>query len=156
MGEFDRHADETSVKSLVCAVPPPLLVGVLSPDECFSYLASSHIGRIAVSIAALPVILPVNYLAIDGAVWFRAPSEDPLLRASIGSVVAFEADGCDEVGSFGWSVLVRGIANEVTDPAKLETVKSSFVEGGQLVERADRYVVVPATMLTGERHLRAA
>ena len=102
------------------------------------------------------MILPVNYLAIDGAVWFRAPSDGTLLRASVGSVVAFEADGYDDTGSFGWSVLVRGVANEVSDPRKLETVKSRFVDAWPLVEHADRYIVLPATMITGQRYARLA
>jgi uncharacterized protein len=151
-----RANQEKTVPSAVEAVSRLVGAGALSPMECVAFLGSSQIGRIAVSIGALPVILPVNYLAIDGAVWFRAPSEGTLLRASIGSVVAFEVDGYDDIGSFGWSVLVRGVASEIGDPRKLEAVKSHFVEAWPLDDHADRYIVVPATMLTGQRYARVA
>ena len=131
-------------------------VSVLSPEECVAFLRSSQVGRIAVSIGALPVISPVNYLAVDGAVCFRAPLDGTLLRASVGSVVAFEADGYDEPGLFGWSVLVRGLADEVTGPCELEVVRSRFVDAWPLVGPTDRYVVVPASMLTGRRYTRVA
>jgi nitroimidazol reductase NimA-like FMN-containing flavoprotein (pyridoxamine 5'-phosphate oxidase superfamily) len=112
----------------------------------------SQVGRIAISVGALPVILPVNYLAFDGAVWFRAPSNGTHSRASVGSVVAFEADGYDDAGSFGWSVLVRGIADEVSDPHTLEEVRSRFVDAWPRGDDADRYIIVPTTMITGQRY----
>ncbi len=158
MGAFDppaaqpTRANRATTGSLVETLPGLVGVGALSPDECVTFLRSSQVGRIAVSIGALPVILPVNYLAFDDAVWFGAPADGPLLRASVGSVVAFEADGYDAIGGFGWSVLVRGVAVEVTEPGELEAVRSRFVDAGPLVEPFDRFVVVPATMLTGQRY----
>jgi hypothetical protein len=163
MGAFDSLAAPpsranhlTNVHSLV--EMPPRLAGdrALSPEECLAFLKSSQVGRIAVSIGALPVILPVNYLAFEGAVWFRAPSVGTLFAASVGSVIAFEADGYDDVGSFGWSVLVRGVADDVNDPTTLEEVRSRFVDAWPLGVDADRYIVIPATMLTGVRYDRVA
>jgi nitroimidazol reductase NimA-like FMN-containing flavoprotein (pyridoxamine 5'-phosphate oxidase superfamily) len=128
----------------------------LSPEECAMLLGSGQVGRIAVSIGALPVILPVNYLAMDGSVWFRARSDGILLRAALGSVVAFEADGYEEVGAFGWSVLVRGVAEEIRDQRKLAVAKASFIDAWPRAEYADRFIVIPATMLSGQRYARLA
>jgi hypothetical protein len=142
----DREADGRS-----CRVASWGL-GVLSPEECALYLGSSQIGRIAVSIGALPAIFPVNYLAVTGAIWFRTSSDGTLLRASLGSVVAFEADGFDDIGAFGWSVLVRGVANEINDPRTLKAVKSCFIDAWPLIGASDRFIVIPATLLTGQRY----
>jgi nitroimidazol reductase NimA-like FMN-containing flavoprotein (pyridoxamine 5'-phosphate oxidase superfamily) len=37
----------------------------ISPDECWALLATASVGRIALSVRALPVILPVHYY-LDG------------------------------------------------------------------------------------------
>jgi uncharacterized protein len=126
----------------------------LSREECLAYLPSARVGRLAISVEALPVIVPVNYLALFGSVWLRAAGESVLHRASVGSVVAFEVDGYDDVGSFGWSVLARGVAEEVDDPCELEMARERWVEAWPLGERADRFIVVPTTLLTGWRYPR--
>jgi nitroimidazol reductase NimA-like FMN-containing flavoprotein (pyridoxamine 5'-phosphate oxidase superfamily) len=135
-------------------VPAERSHSALSKEECATLLRSSHVGRIAVSIAALPVIMLVNYAVADGVVWFRAPSDGALLQATVGFVVAFEADGFDDVGSFDWSVLLRGVAAEVKDPREVEVVESRFVDAWPRADDADRYVIIPATMLSGERYAR--
>lgn len=85
----------------------------VGPDECLELLADHGVGRIAVTTDEGPVILPVNYDMVDGAVVFRtAPASVPALAA--GQEVAFEVDRIDEALSEGWSVLVRGDAAEVT------------------------------------------
>jgi nitroimidazol reductase NimA-like FMN-containing flavoprotein (pyridoxamine 5'-phosphate oxidase superfamily) len=33
----------------------------ISPEECWGLLATASVGRIALSVRALPVILPVHY-----------------------------------------------------------------------------------------------
>ncbi len=128
----------------------------LSRQECLAYLPAARVGHLAISVQALPVILPVNYLALDDSVWLRAAGEGVLHRASVGSVVAFEVDGFDDVGSFGWSVLVRGVAEEASDPRELEAARLRWGDAWPLGERADRYIVVPTTLLTGWRYVRFA
>ena len=81
-----------------------LIVGrTAAVDECIAFLRSSRIvGRIAVSIAALPVILPVNYLAFDDAVWVGAPGGRvaPSLSVS-GRLWHSKLDGFDAVRIVG-------------------------------------------------------
>lgn len=91
----------------------------LDPAECRSLLAAHGIGRLAVSTPEGPVIIPVNYTVVEGAVVYRtAPSTTP--APAPGANVAFEVDHIDEALSQGWSVLVNGLAEHVTDP---DTVK---------------------------------
>jgi nitroimidazol reductase NimA-like FMN-containing flavoprotein (pyridoxamine 5'-phosphate oxidase superfamily) len=86
---------------------------VLDEDECRSLLARATIGRVAVSMAAIPAVFPVNY-AVDGGDIFFLTGEGTKLGAAVrGAVVAFEADDVDTRRHRGWSVLAVGEAHEV-------------------------------------------
>ncbi|MGW7821612.1 IS5 family transposase [Streptomyces puniciscabiei] len=54
----------------------------------------------------------------DGAVLLRISTASELARAVDGAVVAFEADAADVDTHSGWSVVVSGRAELVTDPAE--------------------------------------
>ncbi|MFI8242267.1 helix-turn-helix domain-containing protein [Streptomyces sp. NPDC085866] len=87
----------------------------LRTGECRALLATHGVGRLAVPTAAGPVIVPVNYSVVDGAIVFRTErGATPAL--AMGCQVAFEVDRIDDAFSQGWSVLVRGPAHAVTDP----------------------------------------
>ncbi len=45
---------------------------------------------------------------------------------------------------------MRGVANEINDPRVLKAVKSCFVDAWPLVGASDRFIVIPATLLTGQ------
>lgn len=121
---------------------------VLTRDECLHLLEQVNVGRVAVTIGALPVILPVNFRLIGERVVFRTSPGTKLDAATAGAVVAFEVDQFDAVAHAGWSVLVTGIAAEVTDPddrARLEEVGiPRWVHG-----EGDRLVQVPVAMVSG-------
>ena len=73
------------------------------------------IGRIVFSAGSGPVALPVNFIFAGGAVIFR--TSDAMAEGIAGDV-AFEVDHIDEEMSEGWSVLVRGHARRIEDPAE--------------------------------------
>ena len=125
----------------------------LSVEDCLALLSGSTVGRLAVSVGALPAIFPVHYRTVDNAIWFRAASDGSLLRASNGSVVAFEVDGCDGSGPLEWSVLVQGIAEEVADPARLESVEAQWFAASPRRRGADRHLVLPITIISGSRYV---
>ncbi|MFJ8492951.1 helix-turn-helix domain-containing protein [Streptomyces sp. NPDC094038] len=87
----------------------------LDPAGCAALLGTHGVGRLGVATATGPVIVPVNYSVVDGAIVFRTALGATPARAA-GSRVAFEADRIDDAFSEGWSVLVRGRAHLVTDP----------------------------------------
>lgn len=95
---------------------------VLSRQESLDRLGRCGLGRVAVTVGALPVILPINYAVLDNDIVFRCSRGTKLDAAVRNAVVAFEADQVDWFGHGGWSVLVVGTASEVTDPAELERV----------------------------------
>lgn len=89
---------------------------LLSEAECRALLAAGTIGRVGMTVSALPVILPVNYAFVDGDVVFRTAEGTKLRAATDGAVIAFEVDSYDTDHRTGWSVLVVGKASEVHDP----------------------------------------
>ncbi len=94
----------------------PKKIDILTRTECFDLLGGQDVGRVAVSIGALPVIVPVNFAVQDESVLFRTILGSKLDTATVGAVVAFEADRYEPVGPSGWSVLIQGKASEIGDP----------------------------------------
>ena len=88
----------------------------LSREQCLERLASAPLGRIGVSIDALPAILPVRFTLVDDSVVFRTTKGTKLDTAAKGAVIAFQADDYDVTESGWWSVLLQGIATPVGDP----------------------------------------
>lgn len=100
---------------------------ILSDEECREHLGRVRVGRVAVSVGALPAVLPVNYgLLGDLIVFFTGPGTK-LRFAMDNSVVAFEADQFDEATESGWSVMAVGTAFEIDDPAVVEAARRSGV-----------------------------
>jgi uncharacterized protein len=88
---------------------------VLGRDECLRLLATATIGRVGLSSAALPSVLPVNFRLVDDRVLFRTGRGSKLDAATRNAVVAFEVDDFDLVENTGWSVVVTGVAHELSD-----------------------------------------
>ena len=93
--------------------PPKNPLEVLSEDQCRELLASRNLGRIAFSIGSQPEIFPVNY-AVDGSIVVFRTAPDTILLQAIKSRIAFEVDDWDPESRVGWSVVLKGVAQEVT------------------------------------------
>lgn len=88
---------------------------VLSLEESLQLLASRPLGRLAYVDRGVPHIVPVNHVVDGTSVVFRAlhgAKTDALL---MDRPVAFEVDGYDAARGVGWSVLVHGTAQPVSD-----------------------------------------
>src|ERR1039458_9454482 len=92
----------------------------LSRAGCFALLATLAIGRVGVSVLALPAILPVGYAVAGDRVVFRSAPGAKLDAAVHRSVVAFETDRYDPAGAWGWRVLVQGVAYRSVSKATTE------------------------------------
>jgi nitroimidazol reductase NimA-like FMN-containing flavoprotein (pyridoxamine 5'-phosphate oxidase superfamily) len=94
----------------------------LSESECLAMAARRPIGRVAVSVGALPGVFPVTFCFVGRDVVFRTAAGTKLAAAVRGTIVAFEVDDFDAIGHVGWSVLIVGEASEVSasDVAELE------------------------------------
>ena len=78
-------------------------------------MAGSRLGRIAVTIGAVPAIFPVHYRLLEGHIVFSTGDGTNLHTAAANTVVAFEVDDVDPLWTSGWSVLVVGVARELRD-----------------------------------------
>lgn len=117
---------ERSDRPLVEPVEPPVsntadsVLIVLSRDECLELLAANSFGRLAVAMDS-PVIRPVNYVFDDRSqsVVFRTAEGSKFHALLLTANAAFEVDGIDHEAQTGWSVIIVGIAEEITSPTEI-------------------------------------
>ena len=119
----------------------------LDEHECLTRLRDARFGRIALCSGALPVILPVHFALLDRDPVFRTDHGTKLLAASAGQVLCLEIDDLDPGAHTGWSVLVTGRAEVITDRDELELARAlplrPWTGGG------DAYVRIGCTLLSG-------
>ncbi|NUO42920.1 MAG: helix-turn-helix domain-containing protein [Streptomyces sp.] len=126
----------------------------LSGEECRRRLGTHGVGRLALTTADGPTVLPVNYSVVDGVVAFRtAPGTVP--SEAVGRRIAFEVDHIDEAASRGWSVLVRGLARRAEDPVAVRRLTRQAYSAPWAGGRRDLWVWVDADEITG-REIRQA
>lgn len=101
------------------------VIRYLDRARCLELLERAVVGRVAVLVNGVPQVVPVNYLVVDGDVVFRSGAGTKLAAAMSEQPVSFEVDRVDEERLTGWSVLLSGRAEAVTDPATLERVGAS-------------------------------
>src|SRR5206468_7489972 len=89
---------------------------ILSADQCRDLLRRAAVGRVAVTVAALPAIFPVNYAVIDDEIVFLTGEGTKLRAALERAVVAFQIAHINESTGSGWSVMAVGLAEEITNP----------------------------------------
>ncbi len=102
----------------------------LTRPECLALLAENAFGRLAVTIGDRPLIRPVNYIfdPPTQSVAFRTASGSKLYALRHANHAAFEIDAIDAPTRTGWSVIIAGITEEVTDPAILRRLDGSGLE----------------------------
>jgi nitroimidazol reductase NimA-like FMN-containing flavoprotein (pyridoxamine 5'-phosphate oxidase superfamily) len=123
---------------------------ILTEDESRELLATAVVGRVAISVGALPVVLPVNFGVLDGDVVFATGEGLKLRSAMDDTVVGFEVDDIDPVAETGWSVLVVGTARLVTDADEVVRIKELGVR--PWVRRGrDYWVRIEVSFISGRR-----
>ncbi len=110
--------------------PSDATIEALSTDECYRLLATHEIGRIGVNAEHYPLIFPVNY-GVDGTTLVVRTRPGTILRAAQHANVTFEVDEIDRRTRSGWSVLVRGQAEEVGEEHRAELVARTQATGVQ-------------------------
>lgn len=121
----------------------------LTREECLDLLASGSVGRIGGSVEFLPFIFPVNYRMYREKVLIRTVSGTKLDAALTGQIVAFEADAFTADGVSGWSVLVRGGAEELTDPEELAKAELVPITNFAFNEQPARIMLISTVGISG-------
>ncbi len=128
----------------------------LSRPECLRLLSATNFGRIAVTGAHGPIIRPVNYV-------FDEPSQAVIFRTAPGSKLralltsgkaAFEVDGTDPPGGTGWSVIIFGATEEVTNKSELRRLETIGVDSWAPGSK-ERWVRIRANVVSGRRIMMA-
>jgi|SRR5581483_1583910 len=128
---------------------------VLEPipsEECYRLLGTQQIGRLGVIAKHYPLIVPVNY-ALDGHTIVMRMDEGLKLTATNHANVTFEVDDIDQRARAGWSVLARGLAEEVEAHHRAELIertRSTAVEPWAPGEHG-HYVRLIVHSVTGRR-----
>jgi nitroimidazol reductase NimA-like FMN-containing flavoprotein (pyridoxamine 5'-phosphate oxidase superfamily) len=88
-------------------------IEILSEQQCLELLASHELGRVGLMLEDQPEIFPVNYSSDGLVVVFKTSRSTRLDRATEGRI-AFEIDGWDAKSGVGWSVMLKGVAQDVS------------------------------------------
>jgi uncharacterized protein len=98
----------------------------LDRDTCLGLLRSVVIGRVAwADDDGRVVVLPVNFITDGDAIVFRTAEGGKLSAVREGRPLSFEADDVEPGLRTGWSVLVSGTAQVVTDSAVVDRLEHS-------------------------------
>ena len=122
----------------------------LTEQECWHLLRTQPVGRLAVALGHHPDVFPVNF-ALDGrTVVIRTEGGTKLAGAVLAPEVAFEVDHVDEITESGWSVVVRGRAQEVTALTETEPLERLGLQPWAGPAKA-RWLRIHPTTVTGRR-----
>lgn len=130
----------------------------LGRDECLRLLSATTVGRVVVvrPVEDMPVIRPVNY-AFDAAsqsVVFRCIPGTKFASLMRASRAWFEIDDIDADRRTGWSVIVGGVTEVVTQPAEVGRLDAIGVDSWIAGQDAE-WVRIRARVVSGRR-VRAA
>ena len=97
---------------------------VLDRAACIELLADhGFVGRLGFVVDGRPMVLPVNYIFDTDAVVFCTASGTKLNAIVHRADVAFEVDDSSPLHHSGWSVVLRGRAEVITDPQQVARLR---------------------------------
>ncbi len=124
----------------------------LTKAESWQLLGSVSLGRVVLTMKAMPAIRPVNHLIDDETIIIRSHLGSAIVAhaaADDGTVVCYEADELDPVRHTGWSVIATGMARLVRDPAAIARYQQQLEPwvAGQM----DYVLAIKPQIITGIR-----
>ena len=130
----------------------------LNRDECLRLLAatSGRVGRVAIDEpGSPPIVRPVNFVFDERSqsVVFRSAPGSKLTRILGSAMAVFEIDGGDPVERTGWSVIIVGEVEEVTDAADIDRLEDLELEPWAPGAKA-HWVRIRTTSASGRRIVR--
>jgi uncharacterized protein len=114
----------------------------LSDEQCMTLLSRAQLGRVALSLRALPVVVPVRYMLSDGPLLFTATGEE-LTKALYGNIAALQADGFDEDSGRRWSVFATG---PIAIVESLETLDTNLSDSPMAKAESTLFRLNPAIL----------
>jgi Pyridoxamine 5'-phosphate oxidase len=127
------------------------LILPMGQHECLTALGTVDLGRVAVTIGALPAIRPVRYAIHGGHAVFRAAPFSRLRSAAQDQVVAFQADQAGLPNGVGWTVDARGRCHQVTSPELLAQLEALALPAWHQADARDVFLRIPLEHISGHR-----
>lgn len=124
---------------------------VLTFDECLQLIAATPVGRVAFTAAGEVEVLPVNYVLDGVSVAFRSAVGSKLEAAMQHNTVTFQVDHYDDREGTGWSVLIKGQAEVVTDAHVLRRLELSNLRPYAVSVPRRRWILIHPNTVTGRR-----
>ncbi len=123
----------------------------LTEAECLALIAPGGVGRfLFVQAGRGPVAFPVNFKMDGDDVVFRVSSDSVSSEGVHQQPVSFDVDHLDEALGEGWSVLLTGAAQVITDERELGRAQALGIQPWADGDR-DVYVRLSPTQITGRR-----
>jgi uncharacterized protein len=85
-------------------------IAPISEAQCWQLLGTASVGRLSLSMNALPAIFPVQYYLDEDRVAACLGGFEIPERSAHNAVVSFSADQIDEQTRSGWTVNVIGLS----------------------------------------------
>jgi hypothetical protein len=123
----------------------------LNEHQCLEYLHSGSLGRVAFTTGHELDIFPVNY-ACDGSIVVYRTAQGTRLERGPRDRVTFEVDGWDPIKQIGWSVVLKGVALDVTrgiDPFSKALRERKVVPLAP--GKRERWIAIYPSVITGRR-----
>lgn len=124
-------------------------LAVLSFSECLDHLRRATVGRVAFVRSGTVEVYPVSHLLDGSSVAFRTTHGSKLGAALHRLPVTFQVDQVDPGTRSGWSVMLKGTAEAVSDDETLARLDAAGLESLLPSAAAGRWVVIRADEVTG-------
>jgi len=103
----------------------PGTVEMIDRVECLKLLGQHRVGRLGYIDDGWPTVIPINYSVNDDRIFIRSLPGHKLETANKRQVACVEVDQVDEWARTGWSVVVHGPLEVITDPEVLKAAWAS-------------------------------
>lgn len=127
----------------------------LNEQQCWELLRSHSTGRFGFVYDGRVMILPVNYIVHQTAIYFRTSAEGPIGDTASRLNSSFQIDDARADRSEGWSVLVSGPSSRVDEPDLLMHLWGQVMAEPWAGGDRSLFIRIHAATVTG-RHVRLA
>jgi len=127
------------------------LIEEIPVEECFGLLETKSVGRLVIVVADEPDVFTVNYIVDGTNLVFRTEYGLKLMQ-SVLQRIAFQVDDIDETRREGWSVVLRGVGEEISEDLvdRTAAARDAILETWAAGYR-ERWVRVVPRIVTGRR-----
>lgn len=127
----------------------------LGVHDCWKYLRSASLCRVAFADGEAVENFPVNYVPTNGTLLIRTGDNTKLAALPGRKSVAVEADGMNQYGTIAWSVIIKGHAAVVSDAEEVQDAMDAGLSPWQPGQKNVLLRITPEG-ITGRRFVIAA